>query len=113
MSGLLVDLEGHIAALDRLHRLTAQRFLHPGRSDITPDFVFRTIWNCSSTLQGAFLVTMAVLEYQQSSNQGMVGFRATTVRSFENDGFAWPVVEWTENDGTEVLTIFQFDNCWK
>lgn len=62
-----------------------------------------------TTREAATSIAQAILVYQQTTNVQMKGFRSSAVYSFTNNKRSWPVVEWIEDNDTEVLAIFDVE----
>ena len=43
----------------------------------------------------------------------MTGLRASIEASFTNEELTCPIVEWKENDGTDIIALFQFDEAFE
>jgi hypothetical protein len=95
----------HIDLLETLHSQVARKELPPTSEGFDPLTIQEMIsqW---TTHEAAKSITQSLAVYQQTTNAHMTGFRASTVYSFTNNEHSWPVVEWKEDDDTEVLAIF-------
>jgi hypothetical protein len=104
------ELKGHTHVIAQLHGRTSQKPIPP----LSPNFSFPLILKtirvcCATTLPIAFLVTRAVVMHLQSTKAQMTALRATAAYPLIDDASSWPVVEWKEDDDTEVLAIFHID----
>ncbi len=54
-------------------------------------------------------IAHSLLQLLQSRNAPVTGLRADIFYPFKIDDCPWCVVEWTEGDNAEVMTIFQID----
>jgi hypothetical protein len=65
--------------------------------------------SCWTTYSVATTISQSLQTHFQTTNAKITGFRASVVYSFTTDECFWPVIEWKENDDTEVLAIFYID----
>lgn len=70
-----------------------------------PEFIFSTLLT-SLSIEDVFPILEYLQRYFRSGFRWVTGFRAAVVTLF-NDERRWPVVEWRENNDTEVLAIFK------
>lgn len=54
-------------------------------------------------------IVSSLQKHLSTTDAHVTRFRASIIYSMTNDECAWPVVEWTENDDTEVIAIFYID----
>jgi hypothetical protein len=98
----------HIDLLETLHTQVSRKELPP----VSEGFDTLTIQGMISqwtTHEAAKSITQSLAIYQETTNAHMTGFRASTIYSFTSNGQSWPVVEWREDDDTEVLAIFDVE----
>jgi hypothetical protein len=69
------------------------------------DFIFSTLWT-SLSIDDVFPILEYLQRYFRSGFRRVTGLRAAVVTLF-NDERRWPIVEWRENNDTEVLAIFK------
>jgi hypothetical protein len=75
-----------------------------------PTMILRIISVGCPDLRKAPLIARSIATYVHSRNTCVTGLRASTVSSFTEDNVASPVIEWKENNETENLAIFHFDD---
>lgn len=107
INNLRADLNEHITALVDLHYRTRQRPIPKLSVPLTPQLILQTIWTCCPTLEVALLVTRAVIGQW---TRRKIALRANMIYTLKTDGHAWPVVEWEEDDDTQVIVVFHFDD---
>jgi hypothetical protein len=100
-------LQKHIRAVVNLHYRTAQQPLPKLPAELNITLILQIVSECCSTFKIAYVVGHAVMTL---SNRRMTALRVTMMYALKNTAGAWPVVEWQEEDGTEVIAIFHFDD---
>src|SRR5579871_3880 len=101
-----VEQVGNIFA--ELHCKVSWRELPDVYGPITSETRKRLI-NTVSSEDAAIGVEECVQEYLRSTGFTITTFRASMLYPFGQDDRAWPVMEWTDNQGGEVLAIFETD----
>jgi hypothetical protein len=93
--------------LDQLHCRVSKRPL-PQMCEPSDSSTLQEIANCTGA-EVSIVVDRALQRYLRSKNVSIQAFRASVVYPLAEDDFSWPVLEWTEGDGTKVLAIFEVD----
>lgn len=103
------DFRPHINALENVHSKLAERpFAATSEGfDRTKMQKMVSKW---TTPEAATSIAQAIMVYQRTTNVQMTGFRTSTIYSFTNNDCSWPVVEWIEDNDTEVLAIFDVED---
>lgn len=93
--------------MEQLHKKTLQRPILELYGNILATIVPIISVACS-TIKIAATIARTIVSYVYSRNSRMVALRATPVHLFNDEEKSWPVVEWTEEDDTRSLSIFDF-----
>src|SRR5204863_3343085 len=64
------------------------------------------VWNTRKVTRR---ILSSLQRYFKATDTYVTRFRASVIFSLTNDDCAWPVVEWKQEDDTEVIAIFYID----
>lgn len=99
IANCLEAIQPHASALEALHELVSSNPLDPIQTDLSAMVNEIAAFTTRDTAE------RIACSFQQQGPVEISGFRASIIYSFTNDDCAWPVVEWREQSGTEVLAI--------
>jgi hypothetical protein len=63
-----------------------------------------------STIRIASTIDNTLISYLRSRNSRLTTLRATQVHLFNDEENSYPLLEWTEEDGTTTLAVFHFED---
>ena len=93
--------------MDKLHRQMVKQPLEPQTADYNSILHAISAW---TSPQHARTIADSLVKYFNDSGARATALRISVLFSFRNDDRMWPVVEWKEENGSELLALFHFDN---
>jgi hypothetical protein len=72
--------------------------------------IFQTISTCLLPLRIASIIARALFAFLQSRDARMISLRISVEKLFMNEDVECPILEWKESDGTEIVSLFYFDD---
>lgn len=105
-------LKYHAMVFEEVHHLLARRPIPKLSVQYDLDEILNRISPACTTLKSASLITHSLLNYIRSKKILLTALRATRVNFF-GDKKSWPLIEWTEDDGTYMMAVFHFDELRK
>jgi hypothetical protein len=100
------QLKVHARVIQNLHLQCSLKPIPEGNVDFITISKLVSVW---TTPEVAQRIVCCLQKHFAATDATLTRFRASIVYSMTDDEIAWPVVEWTENDDTEVIAIFYID----
>lgn len=92
--------------IQSLHIQVARKEIPEGKVDYQGMFEKVAVWNSPEVTRR---IMCCLRRHFSVTDARVTRFRASIIFSLTNDDCAWPVVEWKEEDDTEVIAIFYVD----
>ena len=94
------------STIQNLHLQVAQKPIPEGKTDDKGMFEQVAVWNSPEVTRR---IMCSLQRHFKATDTRVTRFRASIIFSLTNDDCSWPVVEWKEQDDTEVIAIFYVD----
>ena len=94
------------SAIQNLHLQVAVKPIPEGKTDYEGILEQVAVWNTSEVTRR---IMCSLQRHFKATDAQVTRFRASLIFSLTNDDCAYPVVEWRQEDDTEVIAIFYLD----
>jgi hypothetical protein len=96
----------HASVFEALHYRTSRKPIPQTKVDFDTIFSAVSEW---TPPESASQIARSLQKHFADSNAHVTGFRASTVYGFNDDDLSWPVIEWKEDNDTDVIALFYPD----
>ena len=104
---VLEQLNYAASTIQNLHLEVARKPIPESKTDYEGMLEKVAVWNSPEVTRR---IMCSLMRHFHATNTRVTRFRASIIFSLTNDECAWPIVEWKDEDNTEVITIFYVDD---
>ena len=100
------QFKGLASVTGRLHLQLVRKAIPEGKTERRSILDKVSVWTDPDV---AHRITCSLERRFKATEANVIRFRASIILSLTDDEWTWPIVEWTESDGLEVVAIFYID----